>query len=134
VLTLHCAVGLTSLSEYSQLREVSITHPYPGPTVSLLRTIRSPHLKKFVVHFLFESFSELVGGENAEVLRKADYELRAAYNEWVKHAAGTIEVTFCVAETNDESGYSLEECQRALRMLLPLCTGNIAVTIECIKY
>ena len=133
MLTLHRAVGLTSLSEYTQLREVSVTYPYPGPTAPLLCTIRSPHLKKFVVYFLFQSFSELVGGEDTEMLRKADDELRAAYNEWVKHAAGTIEVTFCIAETDGESGYSLEECQRALERLLPLCTENIAVTIECIK-
>ena len=127
---MYYTVGLTSLSEYSQLQEVCIAHPYPEPTASLLHTIRSPHFKEFVVYFLFQSFSELDGDEDGEVWRKTDDELRMAYDQWVKYAAGTIKVTCYMAEM-DESGYSLEECQRGLKGFLPRFTGNIAVTIEC---
>jgi hypothetical protein len=81
-----------------------------------------------VVHFWSRSHRKLVGGEDEDALRKADNELCAAYDRWVKHVTGTIEVTFRMAEM-DESVYSLEVCQRALKRFLPQFTGNAAVTI-----
>jgi hypothetical protein len=129
---LRYTAGLISLSECTQLQEVSIAYPYRELTASLLHTICSPHLKKFVVHFWPKSFRRSIGGMGAEVLRKTDNELRAAYDQWVKHAAGTIEVTFRMEEI-DRSGYSLEDCQRALERFLPRFTGSVEVAIKYTK-
>lgn len=123
---LRYTAGLTSLSECTQLREVLIDHPYPENVASLLHTICSPHLKKFVVQFWFPHLQKLARAENANVLRQTDNELRAAYDRWTKYATRTIEVAFCISGLDD---FALEECQRALKRLLPRLIGDAGVTI-----
>jgi hypothetical protein len=87
-------------------------------------------LEKLVVYSRFWSHRRLieVGGEGMDVWRKTDNELRAAYNQWAKHATGTIEVTFCMPEA-DVSGGSLEGYQTALKRRFPQFTESVAVTI-----
>jgi len=122
--------NLTSLSECTQLRAVSISYPYPESTAPLLQTIRSPHLKKFMVYFRLWYHGGLVGGESAEAWGETDNELYTAYDLWAKHAAGPIEVTFCVAGA-DRSDYSLEGYRRDLKTFFPRLTANTPVNIVC---
>jgi len=115
-----------SLSECTQLREVSIPHPYPKSTVSLLKTIRSPQLKKFMVYFADWTY----GGEDAGAWRDTDQELCAAYNLWIKHGAGAIEVAFCMWGVV-RAGHLLEGYQKDLKRFFPRLTENVRVTIVC---
>lgn len=122
--------NLTSLSECTELREVSISYPYSQSTVSLLRTIRSPHLKKFVVQFNTWSHRTPFGGGDADAWVNTDDELCTAYGLWAKHVGGGIDVTFRLPRV-DRSGYSVEGYQRDLKKLFPRLTENARMTVVC---
>ena len=126
----HHPVDLPSLSECVQLRKVSISYPYSDSIPSLLQTIRSPHLKKFVVVFRLWYDGRLTTSEDADRWRKTDDELRAAYDQWTKRVTGAISVTFCMPGV-DISGYSLEGYRKDLRRFFPRFTENVPVTIVC---
>lgn len=129
VLILRYTANLTSLSECIQLREVSISCPYTNSIAALLHTIRSPHLKRFAVHFRLWSSRRSIQEEDASVWKKMDNELRAAYDQWAIRVTGTIEVTFHVPR--DMSGYSLESCKGDLKKSFPRFTEKVAVAVVC---
>jgi len=123
-------VNMISLSECTQLREVTISHPYPESTTALLQTVHSPYLKKFVVYFRLWSYGNLITDEEGDMLRKADDELRAVYDQWADQVMGTIEVFFCVP-TMDKSDGWLEGYQEGVKKFFPRLTENVTVTIVC---
>ena len=130
VLTFCHPVNPISLSEFTQLREVCISHPWPESTASLLQTICSSYLKKFMVHFRLWSYGRVIRAEDADMWMKADSELREAYDLWIEHVLGTIEVTFRVPGV-ERSGYSLEGYQSDLKRFFPQFTEKVAVAIVC---
>lgn len=93
---------------------------------SLLQTIRSPHLKKFMVYFKNWAYGNLDRVEYINTLMEADGELRKAYDQWTKHVTGTVEVIFYMpGEEND----SLGRHQFFLKRAFPRLTEKVAVTI-----
>lgn len=124
----HHPANPVSLSECTHLQEVSICHPYHESIAPLLRTIRSPHLKEFIVYSRPRPHRRLARGERVDMWMRTDNELCEAYDLWAKHATGTIEVTFGMSGM-ESPDYSLEEYQRDLKRSLPRFTEKVAVTV-----
>ena len=70
----------------------------------------------------------LIEDEDVDVWKETDAELRAAHDQWVKHATGKITATFRIpgAGTPD---YPLELLQRDLKRFFPRFTENVTVAI-----
>ena len=96
----------------TRLREVSVCHPWSESTASLLRTIRSPHLKRFVIHLYRSAHRDFLRtDQDLDVWTRTDGEPCEAYNQWTKHVTGKIEVIFVQKFSCSSVGYQeyLEE-------------------------
>lgn len=104
--------------------EVSISYPWPESLPSLLLTIRSPRLRKFVVHFSKWDYKAWNDARYVERLMDTDHKFCEAYNQWTKHVTGTIQVEFHIQGVESKSLGNKTGIERYLARF----TENVAVS------
>ena len=94
-------------------------------------TIRSPHLRKFVVYFSKWDYEAWNDARYVERLMDTDLKFCEAYNQWTKRVTGKIQVEFRIQGVESKSLGNQTDIER----YLPRFTENVAVSciseVEC---
>jgi len=96
----------------------------------MLQTIRSPNLKKLVVHSNLWNHRGLFREEDIDEWTVTDNELCEAYDQWARHITGKMEVIFDAHGVPLRSDYLLEGFREDLERFLPRSIEKVTMVVE----